>query len=145
MTLIGLAKDAIDALKDTVTATLVTNHDPKYTVKILMRQPTREDGNLVSVIIPTRVTPTYPIMNRTFENGIVDVRLIMILRKPFDDDGTTLLNDVGLVLEALRSVKLNKPTWDLLDYPQGVRFDTTDIVDNWVFQGAEIGIQIKIN
>lgn len=146
MTLIGLAETAIESLKTIVIATLKTSHDPQYIVKVLMRPPEREDGNYVAAIIPTRISPSYPVMNRAFENGLIEIRLILIARRPFDDDGTMLFNHVEEMIEALKDARTTRSYgWDIIEYDEGIRFDTADIIDNWVFQGAEFNIKIRIN
>jgi len=143
LTLISLVNAAIAALKNDVESVLVTDHTPKYSVKVLLRDPDRSDRFPFAVIIPMEIVPKYFVRD-SIENAILTIRLILIVRKPFDDDGTELLSDLDTVLEKLYTLRHNTDNWRELDYKQGIRFGT-DITDKDVYQSAEITINIEIN
>ena len=143
MTLISLVNAAVAALKLDVESVLVTDHDPKYSIKVLLRDPDRSDRFPFAAIIPVEIIPKYFVRD-SLENATLTIRLILIVRKPFDDDGTELLSDLDEVLEKLYALRHDKTNWRELDYKQGIRFGT-DITDKDVYQSAEIMINIEIN
>lgn len=138
--LITLSVSALGSLKDVISAAM----DSSYDIKVMMRFPARSDRFPVIFIVPEEIIPQYMDRTETLENGDLNIRLVIAVKTPFDDDGTKLLEDLDTLVNALWNVRHDKTKWLKLDYLRGIKISTAEI-DKYILQSCDIAIRIKVN
>lgn len=114
-----------------------------YKVSIFLRFPTETDAYPIALIVPIRVIPKYAggILQED-EYATAEIELHLIVKTPFDYDGTTLLADLDTVLEKLRTLRYDETKWRELQYKGSIEFAYSPI-SRWILQSAIINLTIE--
>ena len=115
---------------------------PKYTVKLFMQNPKRTDQYPICIIVPNETIPGYIAIPQEEEFGVHEIQVFIVVRTPFDLDGSVMLVDLDTLITKLKLIRHDTTKWRYLSYEDGVRFGY-DAVDNSMLQSAQISLKIK--
>ena len=115
---------------------------PTYSVLRFMREPDRLDKYPAVMVVPNEATPLYQTMTEDNEQGIFSIDLYLIVRTPFDYEGSKLLDELDTLLDHLFTIRHDKLKWRDMDYKEGINFEYVGI-DNAMLQSAVIHTRIK--
>lgn len=115
---------------------------PKYTVKLFMQNPKRTDQYPICIIVPNETIPGYIAIPQEEEFGVHEIQVFIVVRTPFDLDGSVMLVDLDTLITKLKLIRHDTTKWRYLSYEDGVRFGY-DAIDNSMLQSAQISLKIK--
>ena len=137
MSIIDNLNSVLSTLKSEIESVLT-----KYTVKLFMQNPKRTDQYPICIIVPNESVPGYIAIPQEEEFGIHEIQIFIVVRTPFDLDGSVMLEDLDTLITKLKSIRHDTTKWRWLSYEDGVRFGY-DAVDNSMLQSAQISLKIK--
>jgi len=137
-TIIDNLNSVLATLKSEIVSVL-----PKYTVKLFMKNPKRIDQYPMCIIVPEISVPGYIAIQQNEEFGVHAIQVFIVVRTPFDLDGSTMLIDLGTLITKLKAVRHDTTKWRNLSYDDGIKFGFDAVSDNEMLQSAQISLKIK--
>lgn len=131
---------------NSVLATLKTEIESvlsKYTVKLFMKNPKRVDQYPICIIVPNDTIPGYIAIPQEEEYGLHSIQVFIVVRTPFDLDGSTMLTDLVTLITKLKAIRHDTTKWRSLSYEDGIKFGFDTASDNAMLQSAQISLKIK--
>lgn len=138
MSVIDNLNSVLSTLKSEIESVLST-----YTVKLFMQNPKRVDQYPICIIVPETTVPGALAIPQEEEYGVHSIQLFIVVRTPFDLDGSTMLTDLDTVVTKLKAIRHDTTKWRNLSYEDGIRFGFDAASDNAMLQSAQISLKVK--
>ena len=138
MSVIDNLNSVLSTLKSEIESVLTT-----YTVKLFMQSPSRSDQYPLCVIVPEETTPGYIGIPSNEEFGIHKIEVFIIVKTPFDLDGSRMLEDLDTLVTKLKAIRNDTTKWRWLSYEDGIQYAYDKATDNSMLQSAQISLKIK--
>lgn len=138
MSVIDNLNTVLATLKSEIESVLST-----YTVKLFMQNPKRIDQYPMCIIVPDETIPGYLAISQEEEYGLHSIQVFIVVRTPFDLDGSTMLTDLGTLITKLKAIRHDTTKWRNLSYEEGIKFGFNAASDNAMLQSAQISLKIK--
>lgn len=108
-----------------------------------MQNPKRIDQYPMCIIVPEITVPGYIAIQQNDEFGIHSIRVFIVVRTPFDLDGSTMLVDLDTLITKLKAIRHDTTKWRNLSYDEGIKFGFDATSDNAMLQSAQISLKVK--
>lgn len=137
-TIIDNLNTVLATLKSEIESVLST-----YTVKLFMQNPKRVDRYPMCIIVPEITNPAYLAISQEEEYGLHSIQVFIVVRTPFDLDGSTMFTDLSTLITKLKAIRHDTTKWRNLSYEEGIKFGFNAASDNAMLQSAQISLKIK--